>query len=170
MYNHKITLLACLILLSNHALALSTDREQPIEIAADQAQIDNMAGIAIYEGNVIVTQGSIRIDAQTLTINYSKQHNIEKAVAVGKPARFKQRLDSGEDIKAKAKEMEYNALENMLNLRIEAELRKGNQGIDNYISYAPFISYDTQRGIIIANKGQQKEGRITMTFKPKPKE
>ncbi|EDN70725.1 OstA-like protein [Beggiatoa sp. PS] len=159
-----------MVLLSNHALALSTDREQPIEIAADRAQIDNMKGIAIYEGNVIVSQGSIRIDAETLTIKYSKQHDIEKAIAIGKPAHFKQRLDSGEDIKAKAKEMEYNALENMLNLRINAELRKGNKGIDNYISLAPFISYDTQRGIITADKGKEKNGRITMTFKPKPKE
>lgn len=157
------------VLLSNQAFALSSDREQPIQIEADKATIDNLKGVAIYEGNVIVTQGSIRIDADKITLNYSKKNDIEKAVAEGGPANFKQRLDSGEDIKANAKEMEYDAIRNMLYLKQDAELRKGRGDEDNYISNAPYISYDTQRGIITADKGSRKGGRISMTFKPQSK-
>jgi lipopolysaccharide export system protein LptA len=167
MYN-KMLLFVLAILCSNGTFALSTDREQPIQIEADKATIDNIKGIAIYEGNVIISQGSIQINAETMTINYSKSHDIEKAVATGKPARFQQRLDSGEDIKAKAKEMEYNALRNMLHLKIDAELRKGKNGKDNYISHAPRISYDTQRAIITADvyQGKSKNNRVRMTFNP----
>lgn len=166
---HRFLLLCLLVLLSSRALALSSDREQPIQIEADKATIDNLKGIAIYEGNVIVTQGSIRINAETVTLNYNQKQDIEKVVAKGNPAHFQQRLDGGNDIKAKAKEMEYNALEDMLHLREEAELRKGKDGKDAYTSTAPRILYDTQRGIIKADKGNNSQGRITMTLKPQPK-
>jgi lipopolysaccharide export system protein LptA len=155
---------------SNGALALSNDSEQPIQIEADQASIDNIKGVAIYAGNVIVTQGSIRLNAEKVTLNYTDKHEIEKVVAEGQPVRFKQRLDSGDNIKAQAKEMEYHAVKSMLHLRKAAELRKNKGGINTYISTAPRISYDTEHGIIKADQGNLKKGRVTMTFKPQPKQ
>lgn len=168
MKGHKLILFCLLILSFSQTMALSTDREQPIQIEADKATIDNMKGTAVYEGNVIVMQGSIRLNAATVTLNYNDQNDIEKVVAMGQPTHFKQRLDSGEEIKAKAKEMEYNAVKDMLHLRVEAELRKERNGEDTYTSTAPRITYDTQRGIITADKGKNKKGRITMTLKPQP--
>jgi lipopolysaccharide export system protein LptA len=170
MYIHRLTLLFILsVLLSSSVFALTSDKEQQIEIEADKATIDNIKGIAIYEGNVIVTQGTIRINADKITLNYTKRNDIEKALAEGKPARFQQRLDNGEDIKAKAKEMEYDAVKNMLYLKQNAQLRKNKGREDNYISNAPLITYDTQRGIFTADKGKRKGGRVTMTFKPQKK-
>ncbi len=169
MYCHKFRLFVITLLLSNGAFALSTDSEQPIQIEADQASIDNIKGVAIYAGNVIVSQGSIRLNAETVTLNYTEKHEIEKIVAEGQPVRFKQRLDSGDNIQAQANEMEYQAVKSMLHLRNEAELRKNKGGIDTYISTAPRISYDTKRGIIKADQGKLKKGRVIMTFKPLPK-
>ncbi|MDM8559536.1 lipopolysaccharide transport periplasmic protein LptA [Candidatus Parabeggiatoa sp. HSG14] len=150
----------------SNVFALTTDREQPIQIEADTATIDNVKGIAIYEGSVIVTQGSIRINASRVTINYNEKQDIEKVIAKGKPARFKQRLDRGEDIKAKASLMEYNAIKSILTLKKKAELRKEKGGEDTYISSAPHITYDTQDGIIRADQGNNKRGRVIMTLIP----
>jgi lipopolysaccharide export system protein LptA len=163
---HKLTLLFISVLLPSSIFALSTDREQQIQIEADKATIDNVKGIAIYEGNVIVTQGSIRINAETVTLNYTQKKGIEKVVAVGQPVRFKQRLDQGDDIKANADEMEYNAIKNMLDLRGNAELRKEKNRKELYTSKAPRITYDTQGGIIKADKGDTKKGRIIITIEP----
>ena len=170
---HNILLLFFLtISLSNSALALSTDRQQPINVEADTASIDNLKGIAIYEGNVIVTQGSIRLTAEKVTLNYSKKQEIEKLIAEGKIARFKQRLDNGEDITAQAKLMEYNALQSMLYLKRAAKLQKSRDGNNSYTSTAPYITYDTKAGLIKANQGgrgsSRKNGRIKMTLKPQP--
>jgi lipopolysaccharide export system protein LptA len=168
MYFHRFTLLLLGVLLSGSALALSTDRSQPLQIVANKATIDNVKGIAIYEGNVVVTQGSIRIDANVITINYTQKQDIEKVVADGKPAHFKQRLDSGDDIKAKAMQMEYNAIKSMLYLRKDAELHKQRNDKDLSSSSAPHIKYDTKRGIIKAGKGNTKDGRTTVTIYPQP--
>jgi lipopolysaccharide export system protein LptA len=164
MYRSKVTLLSSMLLLSN-AFALSTDREQPIQIEADKATIDDAKGIATYEGNVIITQGTIRIDANTVTINYARKQHIEKVVAIGEPARFKQTPDGGkEDINARAKRMEYNAEKDMLHLTQEAELRQAN---DTFTGQR--ITYDTQRGIIRADKGNSENGRIKVTIQPRQK-
>lgn len=154
------------MLLSSSVLALASDREQPIQIEANQATINNTEGTATYQGNVIVTQGSIHITAETVIINYSQEQNITNVIARGNPVNFQQRLDQGDNIKAKAKEMEYNATKNSLHLRTAAELRKERNGEDTYISQAPNITYDTQKGIISADKGDSKQGRIIMTLKP----
>lgn len=166
MLHHRLLLIPLSLLFSVNSLALSTDRDQPIQIEADKATINNIKGIAIYTGDVIVIQGSIRINSDTMNIKYSKKRNIETIVTKGNPSRFQQRLDSGEIIKAKALEMEYNAIKSIIYLRRQAELRKTLNSIDNYISNAPRITYDTQRGIIRADKGKGKSGRITMTFTP----
>lgn len=167
--NFRNILFVIVIFLSNSALALSTDRQQPINVEADTAIIDNLKGIAIYEGNVIVTQGSIRLTAEKVTLNYSEKQEIEKLVAEGKIARFKQRLDNGEDITAQAKVMEYNALKSMLYLKRAAKLQKSRNGKNSYTSTAPYITYDTKAGLIKANQNGRHKGRIKMTLKPQPK-
>jgi lipopolysaccharide export system protein LptA len=157
---HFLNLLILILFLPFQVFALTSDREQPLKIEADQAQFDNNLGQAIYEGNVVVTQGSIRLMAHKITIHFSSQQNVTKVVALGKPARFQQQLDRGDDVKAQANEMEYNALENKLHLRQDAELRKEKGGEDTYISNAPCISYDTQKGIIDAEKCNSKKERV----------
>lgn len=161
----KIAVLILYISLSTEGRALSTDREQSIQIQSDRAIIDDAKGIAIYEGHVIITQGTIRIDADKVTLNYTKKQDIEKVIAEGNPTRFKQTPDGGkEDIKAKAVRMEYDALQNVLQLIQEAELQ---QAKDSFAGQ--HITYDTHSGIIRADKGNNKDGRITVIIQPRPK-
>ena len=47
--------------LSHGAMALDSDRDQPIQIVADVAVRDELAGKTRYEGNVVLTQGSLVI-------------------------------------------------------------------------------------------------------------
>jgi lipopolysaccharide export system protein LptA len=168
MYFRRIWL--CCLLIPSQVLALSTDRQQPLKIEADQAHFDNQQGLAVYDGNVVVIQGSIRLTADKVTIYLSQvQQDVSKVVATGKPAYFQQRLDQGDDVKAKAEEMEYNAVENRLYLRLEAELRKEKAGEDTYVSNAPCISYDTQGGIIQADKCNHKKDRVITIVIPQNK-
>lgn len=160
------SLLVILILSCSNIYALSNDRDQPILIEANQATIDNIKGITTYEGDVVVIQGSIRIDADKITLVYTPGQAIEKIIAIGNLASFSQHLDSSEDIKAKAKKMEYNAIKDTLHLTNKAELRKQKDGKDIYTSNAPRIKYDTKTGVAEADGGDKKTGRITMSIEP----
>jgi len=162
-WNKELRLgLTIALLLPAVVMALVTDRQQPLQIQANTATIEDAKGIAIYEGSVVVTQGSIMIEADKVTLNYTQKQDIDKVVAEGNPARFKQTPEGGkEDIKAKALRMEYNAIANMLHLTKEAEVRQGN---DTFTG--PHIMYDTQQGIIRAEKGESKE-QITVIIQPR---
>ena len=37
------------------AVALSSDKDQPIEIEADHAELDDIQRVAVYQGDVVVT-------------------------------------------------------------------------------------------------------------------
>ncbi|MDM8566536.1 lipopolysaccharide transport periplasmic protein LptA [Candidatus Halobeggiatoa sp. HSG11] len=165
MYFNRILLIALMLVYTN-IYALSDDRDQPILIEANQAAIDNIKGIATYEGNVVVTQGSIRIDADKITLNYTPEQAIEKIIATGDLASFTQHLDNKENIKAKAKHMEYNAVKDTLHLTDKAELRKQKDGKDIYTSNAPRILYDTKKGFTKADGGDDNNGRIKISIEP----
>lgn len=59
------------------AWALPTDRDQPIRIQADDAQLDDKNGIATYKGDVIITQGSMKVTGNTVTITRTAAGDID---------------------------------------------------------------------------------------------
>ena len=50
------------------AWALPNDQQQPIRIQADDAQLDDKNGVATYTGDVIITQGSMKVTGNKVTI------------------------------------------------------------------------------------------------------
>ena len=54
-------LLALLFALSCSAHALSSDKDQPIELAADSVDVDEGKGVSTYKGNVDLRQGSMKL-------------------------------------------------------------------------------------------------------------
>ncbi len=56
----------------------------PIDVVADKGSYDQQAGIAIYEGNVKITQGIATIWADKVTV-ILKNNTAERIEADGKP-------------------------------------------------------------------------------------
>lgn len=71
------------------ALALPEDRNQAIEITADRAVRDERAGYTVYSGDVVLSQGSLKIQAGRLTIFHDRKA-ADSIVAEGSPARMQQ--------------------------------------------------------------------------------
>ena len=94
------------------AWALPSDRDQPINIEADHAQMDDASGVAQYKGDAILTQGTLRIEGDVITFYYDENKQLKKAVAEGKLATYKQVHKQGEEpVRAKALRMDYMAAE-----------------------------------------------------------
>ncbi len=74
------------------AAARSDDRDKPIHITADQALRDEKQGVTIYRGNVHMSQGSLRIDADKITI-FHVAEELGQVIAEGSPAVLQQRPD-----------------------------------------------------------------------------
>jgi len=147
------------------AFALNTDRDQPLEIEADEASIDDAKGETIYSGNVIVVQGTLRLQANKVVLTYDKKKQVDLIRADGTPARFKQRPDGKKyDVKASANIMEFKIKKDILNLRVNAKI---TQGKDTFTGEN--ITYEAKRGLIRANGGKSstgKKGRVKVTVQP----
>ena len=107
--------MAVTVLFAGQVFALSTDRDQPINIEADQAEADDKSGVTIYKGDVIITQGSMRILGDKVTIHFDDNQDITKVVAIGKPAKFRQQPDGEVEFQnAEARTLEFYTSEDTI--------------------------------------------------------
>jgi len=68
------------LLFAGGVWALSTDKRQDIEIEADAAELDDLKGIVVYRGNVIVKQGSLRMTGDTMTVTFNEQDDMDTVI------------------------------------------------------------------------------------------
>ncbi len=161
--------LALLALVPAAAFALPSDREQPINIEADHAQLDDKEGVTQYKGNAILTQGTLKITGDIITFYYDADKQITKAVAQGNLATYKQIQKPGEEpVRARALQMEYYAKSQKIYL-----LGKGHvwQAGDEFSGNK--IEYDIEKNIVNANSAPitvgnetQKAERIHIIIQP----
>lgn len=139
---NKRTTKLCLLLLSvlaQHSFALSTDKDQDIEIQADSAVLDEENNISIYTGNVIVTQGSIYMTGDKMTVHNTDDDELEVLIMEGNPATHRQLPDNSEIYdESRAQIMEYYELKNLIYLIKDAWSKQGDGEISG-----DRIEYDT---------------------------
>lgn len=147
------------------AFALTADKNQPVNVEADSVQIDDKKGVSIYKGNVVITQGSLRLDADTVTI-YNPNKGLDKIVAEGGPAHFKQRPDNkDEDTRAQAARIEYHAADEKILLLNNAHIWQDKNEFSG-----DKIEYDTKQNLVSASKSATGSGRVQVTIQPKTTE
>jgi len=143
------------------AWSLSSDREQPIEVEADGVEFDEAANRSVYRGNVILVQGSLRLQADRVTVEH-RGRQPAKIIAEGGPVRFQQMPDDGEQlVKGRAKTAEYEIASEELVLIGEALLTQGN---DSFSSDR--IVYDRETARVKAGAAAQGSERVRITITP----
>lgn len=155
-------LLLALLALAPQVSALSTDIDQPIEIEADAGEFDESAGRTVYTGNVIVTQGSMRMTGDRLIANFDDNRVMIDAFLNGQPATFHQTPDGGkQDIDAIGNKIEYHPRKNLIFVIEKARLTQGERVFEGYR-----INYDTKRSIITGTGTAQNQGGGAPASKP----
>ncbi len=100
-----------LMFISSSVMALSSDKQQDIEIEANSAEMDDVKGISIYRGDVVVIQGSIKMTGDVMTVHFDENGDMELVIMDGKPATYKQLPDDSKIYdEAEALRMEYYVL------------------------------------------------------------
>ena len=196
-----ILLLACLcaLLASAPARALKTDKNQPINVHSDhgdfQADPKNSSnGVGVYTGHVVITQGSIVINADK-AVFHVVDNNLDTADITGNPATFVQQPDQGLPMHGQSLEITYDVPKNEIVLITHARLtqqvltKAGAAGttlpapaartvingiVVNDISVpgerlmtAERIRYNTDTQHVIAKSGDSAEQRVHVSFPPK---
>lgn len=175
-YTLKYILGVILAFTMSAALALSTDKQKDIEIEADSAEMDDIKGITIYRGDVVVTQGSIRMTGHTMTVHFDDNGDMELVIMQGKPATYRQLPDNSETYdEAEARQMEYYALKDYIILIDNALVTKpnGSRMSGSRIEYDTVLSKVLAKGTrstVKTKDGEtekKKDGRVKITIKKK---
>jgi lipopolysaccharide export system protein LptA len=158
-----ITLLFVATLLTSNSHALSTDRDQPAEIEADDIEFDFRSGKRTYIDNVYAEQGTLRIKADKLIANY-KDGELVDAKAWGSLATFKQRPDGKpDDVQGWAKTIIVDYKTNVLRLVGKAALK---QGADT--ARGEMIIYNMETDRLRVKGGAKIGNKPKPAAKPKP--
>jgi lipopolysaccharide export system protein LptA len=133
-----VTILALLV--PGLAAADRTDREKEIVVGADRSVSDDINKVLTLEGNVVVTQGTMRITAAKVTVKEDAQ-KYKYYVATGSPVTFRQKRDKVDEwIDGEAQRAEFDDRNDMLRLYNRAHVKSGANEITG-----DFISYDMKR-------------------------
>jgi lipopolysaccharide export system protein LptA len=158
--NRANALLALLLTaLTPLAGALESDRDQPIELAADSVDIDEGRGLSIYRGDVDLRQGSIRLRADVVTVHQAGRKT-SRIVAEGRPVKFQQQSAKG-PVRGEARQVEYEVASENLLLIGDAVLRQGKDSMRS-----DRIVYDRVRAVVKAGAAAEGKQRVRISIQP----
>jgi lipopolysaccharide export system protein LptA len=144
------------------AHALKSDADQPINIRARSVAANEKTGVSTYRGNVVLIQGSLRIEADRLEVTLHDGRT-DLIRAWGKPLHMYTRTDAGEEIRATAARAEYHGKARRLDLYDEVELKR-----DADVFTGAVVHYLLDEQTFSAEGGA--DGQVTATIQPAKKE
>ena len=169
--------LACGLIVTGSAQALSTDRQQPLDIRANyqESVLGQKAGgdtnVATLKGNVEMVQGSLKANGD-IAVVYDTDKNgkagdgsIKRLTLTGKPAKMQQQLDNdGGLMQASADKIEYNTGSSVAEFTGDVVVIQ--QGKSEF--RGDHMTYNTQTGAMKSGE-ESSDGKVRLRFLPQPK-
>ncbi|HYA20123.1 MAG TPA: lipopolysaccharide transport periplasmic protein LptA [Burkholderiales bacterium] len=156
-------LLAC-----SPALAERADRDKPVNVEADKVNVDDINKVSVFEGNVVVTQGTIVVHANKMILRQDAD-GFNSGTAYGNPATFRQKMEGSEEyIEGEAERIEYDGKTENLELFDRAHIKRGQDELrGNYISYNAVTEFYRA---LSGKEPAASTGRVRAVIQPREKE
>jgi lipopolysaccharide export system protein LptA len=139
------------------------NRHEMLNVRADAVTIDEKTGTAVYRGRVLLTQGSLRVEADRLEVRTDKNRRLNSVTAIGRPAKLRGFVENRDDeIQAEAERVIYRASGREIEMTGNAWAR---QGKDEF--RAQQINYGIDSKQLTAQGGGGADGRVHVIFQPK---
>ena len=164
-----------LLALTLPAHAEKADREKPINLEADRISMDDASKVQIFEGNVVLTQGTLQIRSARLVVTQDPD-GFQKGVATGGVnglARFRQKREGVDEyIEGEAERIEHDARNENTRFFVRAWVKSGLDEVKGH-----YILYDalTEKYLVTNGSGEKKtatgtaQARVRAIIQPKGK-
>jgi len=158
-------------LLCAPALAEKADRSKPTNVEADRMSSDDARRMSIFEGNVVLTNGTMMVRAERIVVRQDAD-GFQFATAYGKPVQFRQKSDAkdgkeGVWTEGEALRIEVDARNERVELFERARVARGADVVNGeYI----FVDQRTEFYSVSAAKGAAPDspgGRVKAVIQPK---
>src|SRR5688572_22670969 len=127
---------ACAWLVAAAVHAEKADREKPINLEADRVTVDDAKQLAVFEGNVVLTQGTMVIRGDRMEVRQDNE-GFKHGTAWGKLAHFRQKREGVDEIiEGWAERIEYDGRADKVQMFTRASMKRGQDEVrGDYISY-----------------------------------
>jgi lipopolysaccharide export system protein LptA len=155
------------VLLASPAHAEKADRDKPINLEADMVTLDDIRKVSVYQGNVILSQGTLMLRADRVQVTQNAG-GLERLSATGRPATFRQKLDNRDEfIEGVADRIEYDSVNSQLEMIGQAQLRRGSDELRGaQISYNANTAFYK---VVGQPDAKTPAGRVRAVIRPKPR-
>jgi lipopolysaccharide export system protein LptA len=142
------------------------DQKEPVEIEADRLEVVDKKGVAIFEGNVSVTQGSTLLKTRKLTVYYVGGADGKKG-----PAGNVRRIEASGKVAVRSNDQLASADNAVVDMQKQEALLSGDVTIsqgDNVIKGCKLsIDLATNYAKLEPCQNASKSGRVIMMINPK---
>ncbi|MDI6748854.1 MAG: lipopolysaccharide transport periplasmic protein LptA [Rhodocyclaceae bacterium] len=159
-----------ILLAAGNVLAERADRDKPVHLEAARVTVDDAKRIHVFEGNVVLTQGTLMIRTAKLVVTQDAS-GFQKGVATGGEnglARLRQKREGKDEwVEGEAERIEYDAKSEKAEFFNRAWVKSGSDEVRGH-----YISYDgkTEQYLVTAAPGSSPsstDGRVTAIIQPK---
>lgn len=167
-------LLVLLALAAPFASAEKADRSKPVNIEADRVTVDDKNKIHIFEGHVVLTQGTLNIRSDKLVVSQDME-GYQRGVATGGEgglARFRQKREGrNEWVDGEGERIEHDARSELSQFFQRAKVRSGTDEVrGQYIQFNGVTETYVVTNGPNATTIPSQQGRVQVTIQPKKKE
>lgn len=157
------------------ALAERADRSKPMTIEADQpGSVDLQRQVVIFNGNVVITQGTMRLRAERVELR-ERPDGYREAKAIGsaeRPANFRQKRDGVDEVvEGEAERIEFDARTDTLRFVGNAAVRRLRTGVVADEITGSLITWDNTNELFKVTGGaaspSNPSGRVRAVFAPR---
>lgn len=152
------------------AYAELADRDKPVNLEADTMTVDDARKVSVYQGNVVLTQGTLVIRADKLVVTES-QEGFHHGTAHGNPATFRQKREGVDEyVEGYGQRIEYDSGKDVVELFTQARMKRNQDEVrGNYISYDGKTEFFKVIGGKEAVSANNPRGRVRAVIQPKKK-
>ena len=150
------------------------DRDKPINLEADRVSIDDINKVQVFDGNVVMTQGTMQLRTSKLVVTQDAD-GFQKGVATGGVnglARFRQKRDGRDEyIEGEAERIVHDSRNEKTEFFVRGWVKSGLDEVKGH-----YISYDaTTEKYVVTNDGStksatgQSQARVRAIIQPRGK-
>ncbi len=153
--------LSALLAVTAPAGARQDDQKQPVNIVSDEQLADLKANILIFKGNVIGTQGTIKLHADKVEVRRDENDKLKSIVGYGNPTTFEQTMDDGKIVHSSSSTITYLPQSNDIVLEGRATIWQDSSRLSG-----DRIIYNTRTERMKATNTARQGSRVQSTFMP----
>ena len=155
--------------LAGPAQAERADRTKPINLESDRMRVDDVQKTSVFEGKVVMTQGTLTIRADKVTVHEDKD-GYQYGTAIGNLATFRQKRDGADEyVDGEAERIEYDGKLDRVEFFNRARVKRepADEVRGNYISYDSRTEYFTVTGGTGPAASSSPDARVHAVIQPR---